>query len=74
MRFKWLKYGSEQAVVTMAFARCTCTNLTIAEAVQTTLETGRHCKHHELMSEKTFARLCKSVKQLVEVSKHAGAK
>jgi len=73
MRFKWLKKGSEQAVVTMSYARYSCTNVSIEEAVQATLATGRHCLNHEHISPRTFARLSKSVKQLVEV-KHARAK
>lgn len=73
MRFRWLKNGSEQAVITMSYARCSCTKATIEEAVKATLATGRHCLNHEHISPKTFARLCKSVKQLVEVQ-HARAK
>jgi|GEM_PF-2813781 len=73
MRFKWLKKGSEQAVITMSYVRCSCTKTTIEDAVKATLASGRHCINHERINDKTFARLCRSVKQLVEVQ-HARAK
>ncbi|GBG09472.1 hypothetical protein PAT3040_04118 [Paenibacillus agaridevorans] len=65
MRFRWTNSAAEQAVICMAVARIRCRDLSIEAAVAATLQTGRHCRNPESISDKQLRRLYRAVGQVV---------
>jgi hypothetical protein len=64
MKFRWLSKRSEQAAVTMAYARVMCRGMAVEDAIRETLANGLHCRHPEEIAPGTFARLCRAVEEL----------
>lgn len=65
MRFRWINSAAEQAAICMAVARIRCKDLTIEAAVAITLQTGRHCRNPEAISDRQLRRLHKAVGQVL---------